>query len=72
MVLNLWDCGGQDAFYETYFAGQRDFIFRNVEVSYVNRSGYRTLVQVRKCTEMCPLLYLGDGDIFHFRYIYIL
>lgn len=32
MVLNLWDCGGQDAFYETYFSVQRGLIFRNVEV----------------------------------------
>eukprot|EP00160_Parvularia_atlantis_P019167 Unigene7391_Nuclearia_a/m.22746 Unigene7391_Nuclearia_a/g.22746 ORF Unigene7391_Nuclearia_a/g.22746 Unigene7391_Nuclearia_a/m.22746 type:complete len:302 (-) Unigene7391_Nuclearia_a:124-1029(-) len=30
--LNLWDCGGQDAFMENYFASQRDHIFRNVEV----------------------------------------
>ncbi|KAF2364452.1 Gtr1/RagA G protein [Trinorchestia longiramus] len=32
LVLNLWDCGGQDAFMENYFASQRDNIFRNVEV----------------------------------------
>lgn len=32
MVLNLWDCGGQDSFYETYFNVQQDFIFRSVEV----------------------------------------
>ena len=31
-VLNLWDCGGQDAFYESYFDSQRDLIFRSVEV----------------------------------------
>lgn len=28
LVLNLWDCGGQDAFYESYFDSQRDLIFR--------------------------------------------
>ncbi|BFZ60000.1 GTP-binding protein gtr1 [Saitoella coloradoensis] len=32
LVLNLWDCGGQDAFMENYLASQRDHIFRNVEV----------------------------------------
>lgn len=32
LVLNLWDCGGQEAFMENYFAAQRDNIFRNVEV----------------------------------------
>lgn len=32
LVLNLWDCGGQDAFMENYFQSQRDSIFRNVEV----------------------------------------
>lgn len=32
LVLNLWDCGGQYQFYESYFDSQRDTIFRNVEV----------------------------------------
>lgn len=32
LVLNLWDCGGQDAFYESYFVSRRDHIFRNVAV----------------------------------------
>lgn len=32
LVLNLWDCGGQEAFMENYFQSQRDHIFRNVEV----------------------------------------
>ncbi|XP_006994964.1 ras-related GTP-binding protein B isoform X1 [Peromyscus maniculatus bairdii] len=32
LVLNLWDCGGQDNFMENYFTSQRDNIFRNVEV----------------------------------------
>lgn len=32
LVLNLWDCGGQDAFYEHYFESQREHIFRNVEL----------------------------------------
>eukprot|EP00126_Sphaerothecum_destruens_P009336 Sdes_comp20485_c0_seq2m14868 len=32
LVLNLWDCGGQEAFMENYFASQREHIFGNVEV----------------------------------------
>mmetsp|Transcript_37005 Transcript_37005/g.72240 ORF Transcript_37005/g.72240 Transcript_37005/m.72240 type:complete len:306 (-) Transcript_37005:182-1099(-) len=32
MVLNLWDCGGQEAYMESYFESQRDHIFRNVAV----------------------------------------
>lgn len=31
-MLNLWDCGGQDSFYESYFNHQQDYIFRSVEV----------------------------------------
>ncbi len=30
LVLNLWDCGGQFRFFESYF--ENDTIFRNVEV----------------------------------------
>ena len=32
LVLNLWDCGGQDAFYESYFERDRETIFRCVEL----------------------------------------
>ncbi|KAI2505902.1 Gtr1/RagA G protein conserved region [Fragilaria crotonensis] len=32
LVLNLWDCGGQDAFYESYFDRDRETIFRSVEL----------------------------------------
>jgi len=32
LTLNLWDCGGQEAFMENYFASQRENVFRNVEV----------------------------------------
>lgn len=32
LVLNLWDCGGQEAFMENYFTSQRHNIFRNVAV----------------------------------------
>ncbi|KAI9888370.1 MAG: GTP-binding protein gtr1 [Vezdaea aestivalis] len=30
--LNLWDCGGQDAFMETYLSVQRDHVFKNAAV----------------------------------------
>ncbi|ELW63909.1 Ras-related GTP-binding protein B [Tupaia chinensis] len=32
LILNLWDCGGQDTFMENYFTSQWDNIFQNVEV----------------------------------------
>ena len=31
LTLNLWDCGGQEAFMENYFASQRENIFRYVD-----------------------------------------
>lgn len=32
LVLNLWDCGGQEAFLENYITSQSEHVFRNVEV----------------------------------------
>lgn len=32
LVLNLWDCGGQEMFLDHYFEAQRDHIFRDVQV----------------------------------------
>lgn len=32
MTLNLWDCGGQDAFMDNYFTNQKDHIFKMVQV----------------------------------------
>lgn len=32
MTLNLWDCGGQDAFMDNYFTTQKDHIFKYVQV----------------------------------------
>jgi len=32
LVLNLWDCGGQEAFFESYFERDRETIFRGVEM----------------------------------------
>jgi len=56
LVLNLWDCGGQEAFMENYFSSQRDHIFRNVEVLiYVfdieSRENQRDLRDYRNCLE---------------------
>ncbi|KAL5274321.1 RRAGB family protein [Megaselia abdita] len=32
LVLNLWDCGGQESFMQQYFTSQKNNIFQNVEV----------------------------------------
>ena len=32
LMLNLWDCGGQDVFMENYFESQKEHIFRNTAV----------------------------------------
>eukprot|EP01084_Bolivina_argentea_P181389 313283_1 len=32
LQLDLWDCGGQDKFLQSYFESQRDVVFRNVAV----------------------------------------
>ena len=32
LVLNIWDCGGQEAFIDRYLSSQKDHIFRNVEI----------------------------------------
>nr|XP_019051233.1 Gtr1/RagA G protein Gtr1 [Kwoniella bestiolae CBS 10118]OCF30163.1 Gtr1/RagA G protein Gtr1 [Kwoniella bestiolae CBS 10118] len=32
LVLNLWDCGGQNAFVDNYLSSQKDTIFSNVAV----------------------------------------
>jgi len=32
LILNLWDCGGQDAFMDTYLSTQRSTIFQHVGV----------------------------------------
>jgi len=66
--LNLWDCGGQDAFMENYFASQRDHIFRNVEVLiYVfdveSREVERDLHYYQSCLEAI-LQHSKDAKIF--------
>jgi len=32
LQLDLWDCGGQDKFLQSYFESQRDVVFRNVAI----------------------------------------
>jgi Ras-related GTP-binding protein A/B len=32
LVLNLWDCGGQESFMDSYISSQKDQIFRNVQI----------------------------------------
>jgi len=56
LALNLWDCGGQEAFMENYFSSQIDHIFRNVAVLiYIfdieSREHQKDLVYYRSCLE---------------------
>jgi len=51
LFLNLWDCGGQDAFYESYFERDRETIFRSVEL----------LIYVFDIESNCP-----EKDFDHF------
>lgn len=51
LVLNLWDCGGQDAFYESYFERDRETIFKSVEL----------LIYVFDIASECP-----EKDFDHF------
>ncbi|EGG16103.1 Ras-related GTP-binding protein [Cavenderia fasciculata] len=56
LVLNLWDCGGQEGFVESYLTTQRDHIFRNVEVLiYVfdieSREHQKDLKNFKSCLE---------------------
>ncbi|GAM28318.1 hypothetical protein SAMD00019534_114940, partial [Acytostelium subglobosum LB1] len=56
LVLNLWDCGGQESFVESYLTTQRDHIFRNVEVLiYVfdieSREHQKDLKNYKSCLE---------------------
>ena len=42
LVLNLWDCGGQDDFYKNYLDNMRDHIFKSVELLVNNPNLTRT------------------------------
>jgi hypothetical protein len=57
LILNLWDCGGQEAFMECYFATQKDNIFKNVEVLI-----YVFDVQSQELDKVC-----SEKNIFHYH-----
>ncbi|PRP75016.1 Ras-related GTP-binding protein [Planoprotostelium fungivorum] len=56
LALNLWDCGGQEKFMESYFSSQIDHIFSNVSVLiYIfdveNRDVEKDLHMFKSCLE---------------------
>jgi Ras-related GTP-binding protein A/B len=56
LILNLWDCGGQDAFMDSYLTSQRATIFQHVGVLiYVfdieSREAAKDLEYYRDCLE---------------------
>lgn len=56
LVLNLWDCGGQDSFMDSYLSTQRSTIFQHVAVLiYVfdieTREALKDLDYYRDCIE---------------------
>lgn len=60
LILNLWDCGGQEAFMECYFAAQKDNIFKNVEVLI-----YVFDVQSQELDKVCSKKLIAFIIIFH-------
>ena len=57
LVLNLWDCGGQEAFMENYFESQRDHIFRNVQA----RAGARAATRCARVN--CPCFFCAGAHL---------
>ncbi|KIO34761.1 hypothetical protein M407DRAFT_89830 [Tulasnella calospora MUT 4182] len=58
LVLNLWDCGGQESFLDSYLTTQKSTIFQHVGVLiYVfdveSRDTEKDLVYYRDCLEAC-------------------
>lgn len=56
LVLNLWDCGGQDAFMDSYLSAQRNTVFQHVGVLiYVfdveSRAAMKDLSYYHECME---------------------
>eukprot|EP01117_Protostelium_nocturnum_P008839 TRINITY_DN3169_c0_g1_i1.p1 TRINITY_DN3169_c0_g1~~TRINITY_DN3169_c0_g1_i1.p1 ORF type:complete len:325 (+),score=106.58 TRINITY_DN3169_c0_g1_i1:52-975(+) len=56
LALNLWDCGGQETFMESYFSSQIDHIFQNVSVLiYIfdveNRDTEKDYASYKSCLE---------------------
>ena len=54
LVLNLWDCGGQDDFFATYFTSKRDQLFSNVAVLIYVFDGTSRDVEVSACCAGAP------------------
>ena len=64
-MLNLWDCGGQDSFYESYFNHQQDYIFRSVEVTVIGL--WCPPKSKRSCVGLIPLwdVFLGCSTAYY-------
>ena len=68
LILNLWDCGGQDAFMDSYLTTQRSTIFQHVGVLiYVfeveSRDMAKDLVYYRDCLDALKK-YSPDTSVF--------
>ena len=63
LVLNLWDCGGQEAFMENYFESQRDHIFRNVQVRITPRIRASTRSRFLPLNSLAPSLPRSHGAL---------
>lgn len=68
LILNLWDCGGQDAFMDIYLSTQRSTIFQHVGVLiYVfeveSRDMAKDLVYYRDCLDALKK-YSPDTSVF--------
>jgi Ras-related GTP-binding protein A/B len=66
LILNLWDCGGQDAFMDSYLTTQRSTIFQHVGVMiYVfdveSREMSKDLEYYRDCLEGLSTFSPGAG-----------
>ena len=66
LVVNLWDCGGQETFMENYFNQQKESIFRGAQVLiYVldvksekpegDLEGYKECLKVYNCPKKIKL-----------------
>jgi Ras-related GTP-binding protein A/B len=67
LILNLWDCGGQDAFMDSYLATQRSTIFSHVGVMiYVFEVESRSDTEMMYYTDCLDALktYSPDSSVF--------
>ncbi|KAG8978131.1 GTP-binding protein gtr1 [Tulasnella sp. 425] len=68
LVLNLWDCGGQESFLDSYLTTQKSTIFQHVGVLiYVfdveSRDTEKDLIYYRDCLEACGK-FSPEADVF--------